>query len=297
MLFRSGDFSCGTVIINGGTITAAGRDYSAGIGGASYAPNFGNGGNITITGGHVTATGSNGAPGIGGGKDADSDGSLTLSSADVLAENTTLGSKGTYTINGDPTEDMIVVPELVYTGEVLNTSGIKIDDTKTGTATYFGQTFTVNASAEGWELQPLGEVVNAGEYTAVFKKGDKSISKTFTVAQSGTQFVGDGAVETYKGDTQTRNFTASDTITVKATPTPTRDDPTKAAARLRADPVAGQMVVYVGTTQVSVPADKSADGSYTMTVSAADVLVAAGGPGTGITLTARFIEKDRKSVV
>ena len=66
-----GDFSCGMVVINGGTITAAGRDYSAGIGGASYAPNFGNGGNITITGGHVTATGSDGAPGIGGGKGSD----------------------------------------------------------------------------------------------------------------------------------------------------------------------------------------------------------------------------------
>ena len=32
-----GDFSCGMVVINGGTITAAGRDDSAGIGGASYA--------------------------------------------------------------------------------------------------------------------------------------------------------------------------------------------------------------------------------------------------------------------
>jgi hypothetical protein len=85
---NDGDFSCGMVVINGGTITAAGRGDSAGIGGASYAPNFGNGGNITITGGHVTATGSDGAPAIGGGKDADSDGSLTLSSADVLAENT-----------------------------------------------------------------------------------------------------------------------------------------------------------------------------------------------------------------
>ena len=173
-----GDFSCGMVVINGGTITAAGRGDSAGIGGASYDPNFGNGGNITITGGHVTATGSDGAPGIGGGKDADSDGSLTLSSADVLAENTTLGAKGTYTINGDPTEDMIVVPELVYTGEILDTSEIRIDDSKTGTATYFGQTFRVQASADGWVLQDLGEVKEGGEYTAVFKKDNKEISKT-----------------------------------------------------------------------------------------------------------------------
>jgi len=50
--------------------------------------------------------------------------------------------------------------------------------------------------------------------------------------------------------------------------------------------------VFVGDTQVSAPADKGADGAYTMTVSAADVLVAAGGPGTGITLTAKFVGND-----
>lgn len=79
------------MIINGGTIIATGREYSAGIGGASYDPDFGNGGNITITGGYVTATGSDGVPSIGGGYKAGSDGSLMLSSADVLDSNTTLG--------------------------------------------------------------------------------------------------------------------------------------------------------------------------------------------------------------
>ena len=287
---NDGDFSCGMVVINGGTITAAGRDDSAGIGGASYAPNFGNGGNITITGGHVTATGSDGAPGIGGGKGSDNDGSLTLSSADMLDNSTTLGSKGTYTINGDPTEDMIVVPEgLVYTGQALDVSGIRINDSKTGTAEYFGQTFRVQASADGWELQDLGEVKESGTYTAVFKKGDKTISKTFTVKQSGTDLTSEGKVLTYNGDTQTTTFTADDNITVKATPTATGQAPTKAAARLRGDPTAGQMVVFVGDTQVSAPADVGEDGTYTMTVSAADVLAAAGGPGTGITLTAKFV--------
>ncbi|RKJ30835.1 hypothetical protein D7X25_36625, partial [bacterium 1XD42-8] len=86
--------------------------------------------------------------------------------------------------------------------------------------------------------------------------------------------------------------TASDTITVKATPTATGEAPAKAAARLRGDPTAGQMAVFVGDTQVSAPADVGEDGAYTMTVSAADVLVAAGGPGTGITLTAKFVEND-----
>lgn len=48
----------------------------------------------------------------------------------MLAENTVLGPKGTYTINGDPTADMIVVPEgLVYSGKPLELDGkIYIDN-------------------------------------------------------------------------------------------------------------------------------------------------------------------------
>ncbi len=94
--------------------------------------------------------------------------------------------------------------------------------------------------------------------------------------------------------TLTKDFTASDTITVKATPTATGEAPANSAmfAASFTGPGAGQMAVFVGDTQVSAPADKGADGTYTMTVSAADVLVAAGGPGTGITLTAKFVGND-----
>ena len=188
---------------------------------------------------------------------------------------------------------MIVVPELVYTGEILDTSEIRIDDSKTGTATYFGQTFQVKASADGWVLQDLGEVREVKEYTATFKKDDKEISKKFTVAQSGTQFVGDGTVKTYKDGAECSDFTADDTITVKATPTATGAAPTKAAARLGGDPTAGQMAVFVGDTQVSAPAVKGADDSYTITVSAADVLTLGGvEPNQAITLTAKFVGND-----
>ena len=54
----------GTIIINGGTITASGNSMSAGIGGN---PNNTDGGTITINGGQVTANGGYGAAGIGGG--------------------------------------------------------------------------------------------------------------------------------------------------------------------------------------------------------------------------------------
>jgi len=344
----TGDVDCGTVVINGGTITATGggsNSASAGIGGSGGDDNPGNGGNVTISGGTVTATGGSdsggnyGGAGIGGGSNGNEFGNggtltisgghvtlapgahntqwgtaygfgrgsctpnastgtceLTLADASYLDSGTTLDPKGKYTINGDPTADMIVVPEdLIYSGKAQELAGrIYIDDSKTGTGTYFGQTFTVNASADGWVLQDLGEVVEAKEYTATFTKGDQSISKKFTVAKSGTQFVEDGEVKTYNGETQTDTFTAGDTITVKATPTPTGKAPDNSAmfAASFTAPGAGQMAVFVGTTQVSVSADKGEDGSYTMTVSAADVLLAAGGPKTGITLTARFIAND-----
>ena len=342
-----GDPNCGTVVINGGTITATGGSRCAGIGGGIDAGDYnpGNGGNVTINGGTVTATGgsdgSYGGAGIGGAGGVDdkygelvsgSGGTLTINGGKVtlkagqynpqypaygfgqgsgsapggtceltLADASyltvdSLDPNGKYTINGDPTPDMIVVPEdLVYNGKAQELDGkIYIDDTKTGTGTYFGQTFTVKASADGWVLQELGEVNEAKEYTATFKKGEKEISKTFTVAQSGTDLA-DGKVLTYNGDTPATTFTAGDTITVKATPTATGAAPKKAAARLQGGPGTGQMALYVGDALVSSEAaDADADGSYTMTVSASDVLTLGGVEPNGdpITLTAKFVGND-----
>ena len=230
---ETSNLSCGTVIINGGTITAAGGSASAGIGGTeSTAGDItgGNGGNITINGGTVTASGGNvdgywSGAGIGGGGSRSSrdnsgcGGTLTINGGVVtltagssssygfgkgtggvpsgpcsltlanesyltLTNGTALDPNGTYTIYGDPTKDMIVAPDLEYTGEVLDTSGIKIDDSKTGTAEYFGRTFQVKASAEGWvkSFDPA-TVQGMGEYTVIFTKDDKSIQKTFTVVR------------------------------------------------------------------------------------------------------------------
>jgi hypothetical protein len=55
--------NAGMITINGGTVTAKGGAYAAGIGGG----NFGTGGTITINGGTVTVTGGTSAAGIGGG--------------------------------------------------------------------------------------------------------------------------------------------------------------------------------------------------------------------------------------
>ena len=66
----------GTVFVNGGTIVAGSSNGGAGIGG--------NGGSVTITGGTVHATGSSGA-GIGGGAGVDGTGDVTITGGTVIA--------------------------------------------------------------------------------------------------------------------------------------------------------------------------------------------------------------------
>ncbi len=216
---------------------------------------------------------------------------LNIPAAASLSGSGTLTGGGTFT--ADLSEDMISVPTNLYydgtdrTAELQNdlsaelNKGIEI----------CGQTFTVS----GWTLAVAKAADSDLTYTATYTNNNdntNTFTKTITLQKSGTDLTSEGKVQTYKGDTLTKDFTASDTITVKATPTATGQAPAKAAARLRGDPTAGQMVVFVGDTQVCAPADVGADGSYTMNVSAADVLAAAGGPGTGITLTAKFVGND-----
>ncbi len=81
------DVPCGNINIEGGTITATGGTYAAGIGAASRSSC----GNITISGGTITATGGKRAPGIGSGSfdymevESSSCGNITISGAHVTA--------------------------------------------------------------------------------------------------------------------------------------------------------------------------------------------------------------------
>ena len=214
----------------------------------------------------------------------ENNGTMRIHEKDSLTGTGALTGNGKFLI--DVNEDMISVPEgRVYTGKDY-TDQIILEEN----ATVCGVEFT--ADTKGWtrNIEPA-VVKDAGEYKVTFTKGGKEISKTFTVAQSGTQFVGDGVVKTYKGSVVCSDFTADDTITVKTTPTATGAAPTKAAARLWGEPTAGQMAVFVGDMQVSEAVDVGADGSYAIAVKAADVLkqgnvVPNGDP---ITLTAKFV--------
>ena len=155
-------------------------------------------------------------------------------------------------------------------------------------------TDTLDCTTDNYEI-PADMHVGNYTYTCEATCDGYTLSHEFSfeIKQSGTQFVGGGTVKTYKGSAECSDFTADDTITVKAMPTATGAASVKAAVRLRGDPTAGQMVVLVNDKQVSTPADKGADGSYTMTVSAADVLTLGGvEPNQAITLTAKFVGND-----
>ena len=143
---------------------------------------------------------------------------------------------------------------------------------------------------------PADTPVGSDTYTCEATCDGYTLSHTFSfeIKKSGTQFVGDGTVKTYKDGAECSDFTADDTITVKATPTATGKAPAKAAARLKGELTNGQMAVFVGDNQVSGAVNADADGSYTMEIKAGDVLRIGnvepnGGP---VTLTAKFIGND-----
>ncbi len=220
----------------------------------------------------------------------ENNGTMRIHEKDSLTGTGALTGNGKFLI--DVNEDTISVPEgLVYTGKDY-TDQIILEEN----AAVCGVEFI--ADTEGWtrNIEPT-VVKDAGTYTVTFTKGDKEISRTFTVAQSGTQFAGEGVVKTCKDGAECSDFTADDTITVKATPTATGAAPVKAAARLRgvyAAPAAGQMAVFVGNNQVSDAVGADADGSYTMTVNASDVLEQGNVEPNGdpVTLIAKFVGND-----
>ena len=79
---------CGSIVIEGGVITATGGYESAGIGGGSNADC----GDITITGGQVTAKGGSYAAGIGTGDYTSSCGAITITGGSVTATGGTNGA-------------------------------------------------------------------------------------------------------------------------------------------------------------------------------------------------------------
>lgn len=217
---------------------------------------------------------------------------------ETSSEEETAGSPSTFVGeigNGETTEDTAVSSENTETITETETE-IETEDeeeTKEMENLELQRELDETNEIEGWTMTEPDEIVEAGDYTVVFQKGEEKISKDFTVSPSGTKF--DGGVKTYNGETEASQFTASDTITVKVIPTATGEASQK-EARLysAAAPSAGQMALFVGKKQVSNPVSADVDGSYTMTVSASDVLVLGEKEpnGDAITLIALFVEND-----
>ena len=105
-------FDCGNITIKGGTITATGGQYGAGIGGGRNASC----GNIEISGGTIMATGGDNAAGIGGGYQNKTCGTITITSG-VTSVTATKGSGAPSSIgagkNGTPITVSIEDPSKV----------------------------------------------------------------------------------------------------------------------------------------------------------------------------------------
>ncbi|MBQ7560180.1 MAG: hypothetical protein IJT20_08055 [Synergistaceae bacterium] len=131
----------GDITINGGTITAKGGEFSAGIGGGDTTANYGGGndggGHITINGGNITATGGDSAAGIGHGDAYEqyylTDDSITINGGNITARGGELAagigggnqvSSGTITISSNAT---------------IKASGYKADEDKVDDVSAIGR--------------------------------------------------------------------------------------------------------------------------------------------------------------
>ena len=104
-----GDASGENITITGGSVTATGGKWAAGIGGV------GNGKNITITGGTVNATGTDGGAGIGGGSRSSGE-AITITGGTVNAT----GTDGGAGIGGG---DESSGEDITITGGTVNAAG------------------------------------------------------------------------------------------------------------------------------------------------------------------------------
>ena len=133
------DVTCGTLTINGGTVTAIGGYRAAGIGSSAL---YGGGGVITVNGGNVTATGGSEGAGIGGGQ-AGNGGSLTVNGGIVTAT----GGSGAAGIGGGCGTNGGDGKNYSYDDEGDGGNGSKGGDC--GTVTINGGIVTANGSNGG----------------------------------------------------------------------------------------------------------------------------------------------------
>lgn len=196
---------CGTVVIDGGMVTATGGSNAAGIGGGDN----GSGGDITINGGSVTAIGNLGGAGIGGAGGQGPGGKVTITGGIVTASDTpntaeagnAAGIGGGYESAGG---EVIITGGVVIatghggagigggTGATDGTFNTNIDST-TGNAVIFA------SGTDG----DIGDLSNYSNWSGVIFQGtvgkvygNVTLTDSFTIPGSYTLTIPDGATLT-----------------------------------------------------------------------------------------------------
>ena len=167
--YTNADNTVGTIIINGGKITATGGYMASGIGsGSGYGhQQRTSGGTITINGGIVTAKGGSYGAGIGGGSDADS-GTITINGGVVKSA----GNNGGAGIGGGDSAH----------GQIIRINGGTITATGGGGAAGIGGGRGNNYKSGTIEING-GTITSTGASGADgIGKGSKGIRETLTIA-------------------------------------------------------------------------------------------------------------------
>jgi hypothetical protein len=206
-----GGGTCGTITINGGTVTATGGTYyysywgtvgasGAGIGGGSR----GNGGTITINGGIVTATGGERAAGIGGGYYSDNAGNggtiteisgnavvfassiqpVLLTGSNLINAIVIIGDSGTMYDDVTLQEDITIPSDKILGIPATGTLTIPPDRTLTNNGNIYVYTGgVINGNVSG----------NEPVYEALTVTGDSSYTNMlgiFTITGDGSYAIG-----------------------------------------------------------------------------------------------------------
>lgn len=168
--------SGGSITINGGTVTAIGRNDGAGIGGGNQGS-----GSITINGGKVTATGRDHGAGIGGGGLNASGGSITIKGGTVIA--TGGGGVGIGGLNSNGTYYPFSTGESGH-AVIFASSIIGIDDT----TAWRGVIFQDNTGyVYGTSVTPTEDFTIPEGYTLTINKGQTlTIPEGVTLTNNGT---------------------------------------------------------------------------------------------------------------
>ena len=167
----------GAVTIHGGTVTGTGGEYGAGIGGGD-----GDTGDVTINGGTVTAEGGSYAAGIGSGCDV-SNSTVTISGGFVAA---TGGNYGAAIGSGGSGSAGAEADESSFTNAVVLKKSGASGSTMTGQV-YGSPTLTADATV------PSGITLAIPENASLSIDGDMTLTNNGAITNSGT-VINDGTV-------------------------------------------------------------------------------------------------------